>query len=95
MGKTSNNKYQPYSLEKCKIIKKKLLFSEKGQSSRAECLRKSLKHETSRIKETLFQNNLSKISTKKAPIFFGKRIFHKMIDDSEPVWYEGIVTEVL
>ena len=94
MGKTSNNKYQPYSLEKCKIMKKKF-FSEKGQSFHAECLRKSLKHETSRIKETLFQNNLSKISTKKAPIFFGKRIFHKMIDDSEPVWYEGIVTKLL
>ena len=94
MGKQNNNKYQPYSLEKCKIMKKKF-FSEKGQSFHAECLRKSLKHETSRIKETLFQNNLSKISTKKAPIFFGKRIFHKMIDDSEPVWYEGIVTKLL
>ena len=79
MGKQNNNKYQPYSLEKCKIMKKKI-FSEKGQSFRAECLRKSLKHETSRIKETLFQNNLSKISTKtNVPIFFGKQILHKML----------------
>ena len=66
MGKTSNNKYQPYSLEKCKIMKKKN-FSEKGQSFRAECLRKSLKHETSRIKETY-----PKFPQKKPPYFLGK-----------------------
>ena len=107
MGETSNSKYQPHSLEKLKNnYKTILLFSEKGQSSRAECLVNSLKDETSRqkeiekkkkeMKETLFQTSISKISTQKnVPIFFGKRILHKMIDDGEPVWYEGIVTEVL
>ena len=45
------------------------------------------------MKENLFQNDSSsKISIQKnAPIFFGKNILHKMIDDSEPVWYEGMV----
>ena len=48
------------------------------------------------MKETLFENNSSKISIKKnVPIFFGKKIYHKMIDDGEQVWYKGILTEVL
>ena len=38
------------------------------------------------MKQTLFPNNLSKIFIQKnVPIFFGKRILHKMIDDGEPV----------
>ena len=50
MGET-NNKYQPYSLEKLKNNYKNILFSEKGQPSHAECLINSLKDETSRQKE--------------------------------------------
>ena len=50
MGET-NNKYQPYSLEKLKNNYKNILFSEKGQPSHAECLTNSLKDETSRQKE--------------------------------------------
>ena len=38
MGEACNNKYQPYCLEKLKNNYKKILFSEKGQYSRAECL---------------------------------------------------------
>ena len=54
------------------------------------------KRKKKEMKETLFQTSISKISTQKnVPIFFGKRILHKMIDDGEPVWYEGIVNEVL
>ena len=57
---------------------------------------KKKKKKKKKMKETLFQNNSSKISTKKnVPISFGKKILHKMIDDGEQVWYEGIVTEVL
>ena len=44
MGQTSNNKYLTNCLEKLKNnYKKLLLFSDKGQSSRAECLTNSLK----------------------------------------------------
>ena len=76
MGETSNNKFQTNCLEKPKNnYKKLLLYSDKGQSSRGECLINSLKDAASRqtelekkkkeTKETLFQNNLSKILTRK------------------------------
>ena len=89
MGETSNNKYQPYSLEKLKNnYKTILLFSEKGQSSHAECLVNSLKDETSRqkeiekkrkeMKETLFQTSTSKFPHKKmSPYFLGKEYYIK------------------
>ena len=32
---------------------------------------------------------------KKCPHIFWEKNLNKMIDDGEPVWYEGILTEVL
>ena len=89
MGETSNNKYQTICLEKPKNnYKKLLLYSDKGRSSGAECLINSLKDAASRqtelekkkkeTKETLFQNNLSKILTRKMfPYFLGKKSYIK------------------
>ena len=89
MGETSNNKYQKNCLEKPKNnYKKLLLYSDKGQSSRREWLINSLKDATSRqtelekkkkeTQETLFQNNLSKILTRKMPPYFlGKKSYIK------------------
>ena len=52
MGQTSNNKYLTNCLEKLKNnYKELLLFSDKGQSSRAESLINSLKDAASTQKE--------------------------------------------
>ena len=76
MGQTSNNKYLTNCLEKLKNnYKKLLLFSDKGQSSRAECLTNSLKDAASTQKE---------LEKKKRKKLYSKIIYLKLRQEKCP-----------